>query len=459
MIASVLQDPRLRHRLFESGFFYGDLETDFGYTSKTLRRLGFSDREMRNGEYQKRIHPDDLPTYEALWQRVNEGWDDELHAEYRVCNSEGRWFWIETHAVVLSRRKDNTIGKIIGTDRDISARKEAERVLEQQVREALRHLEVTGAILQSGTLATEEETLIQKMQSAIEQLARIVEFERCDLYGSTEEEPGPPLLTVPSGEDDTGPLPEPFNAEVTGSTYPVIRSDIAGRTPYRSAMGINLTVHDTTIGTVYLWHSEPGMYGGTELYPVMTFASIVAVTLYNFQEYRRAVAELETDELTGFLTRKHFFRKLAVLWQELSTSGGTHTIAMIDLDHFKEINDYFGHSTGDSVITSVAAAIRRELRAGDILGRYGGEEFIVVLLNTELESARHTLERIRRACESEEISGLPRPVTCSIGFAVTGTDRSLEPIDEMIRRADAALYRAKRNGRNRVELAGAITVS
>jgi len=449
MIASVLQDPRLRHRLFESGFFYGDLETDFGYTSKTLRRLGFSDREMRSGEYQKRIHPDDVPTYEALWQRVNEGWDDELYAEYRVCNSEGQWFWIETHAVVLSRQKDNSIGKIIGTDRDISARKEAELVLERQVREALRQLEVTGAILQSGTLATEEEALIQKMESAIEKLARIVRFDRCDLYGSTDHEPGPPLLTVSNRQHEV--TPSPFNEEVTGSSYPVIRDDIPGRQPYRSAMGIGLTARDTTIGTVYLWHTEPGIYGGTELYPVMTVAAILAVTLYNFQEHRRAVAELETDELTGFLTRKHFTRKLARVWKELGTGGGTHAIAMIDLDHFKAINDDFGHSTGDTVITSLAGTIRRELRAGDILGRYGGEEFIAMIPNTDTESAHHTLERIRHACESAVVPDLPRPVTCSIGFAVTGTNGFLEPIEEVIDRADRALYTAKRNGRNRVE--------
>ncbi len=455
MVRGLLQDSELRRRLFDSGFFYGDLEHDFGYTSKTLTRLGFSDEEMRTGAYQKRIHPEDLPTYNALWQRVNNGKDDELYVEYRVYDQEGRWHWIETHAVVISRQADDSISEVIGTDRNISPRKEAELVLERTVRESLQRLEVTDALLKAGTLATEHETLVQNLEQGLREMERIVPFDRCDVYTTESGGDHHLLITIPECLDSSPPPPEPFHDEVAMSKYPVIQDDGPDTDGYRSAIGVPLVSHGEYVGAVYLWHSEAGYYGGTDLYPLLTGATVFAVALSNYQKYRRSVEELATDELTGFLTRKSFTQQARAMWLDPQHVSGLHSVAMVDLDHFKSINDTYGHAAGDEVIKQVAQLIRQALRADDILGRYGGEEFVIVLPHTTADSAARIMERIRHSCENIDMCNFTGTVTVSIGVAATDPQTPLEALTSVIDRADQALYRAKESGRNRVEVAPA----
>lgn len=219
--------------------------------------------------------------------------------------------------------------------------------------------------------------------------------------------------------------------------------------PYRSAIGIPLVAHDTPIGFVYLWHAQPGFYGATDVYPLMTVGTLFAVVLYNHQAYRRSVQELETDELTGFLTRKSFNRQATTAWHD-SQHSGPRTVAMIDLDHFKKVNDTYGHSVGDEVLQNMAQVIRAALRADDILGRYGGEEFIVILPRTDVNAAQQTMERIRHSCESIDMCDFTGTITVSIGLACTGADAHPEPLAQVIERADQALYEAKRHGRNQI---------
>jgi diguanylate cyclase (GGDEF)-like protein len=130
------------------------------------------------------------------------------------------------------------------------------------------------------------------------------------------------------------------------------------------------------------------------------------------------------------------------------------TAAFIDADKFKSINDTFGHPAGDAVLRGLGPAIAKALRSTDLLGRYGGEELVLLLPNTTLEQSVPVLERLRQEIAAMEIAELKgRQVTASIGAAQMGEgDRT---IADLLARADAALYRAKESGRNRVELAQA----
>jgi diguanylate cyclase (GGDEF)-like protein len=124
-------------------------------------------------------------------------------------------------------------------------------------------------------------------------------------------------------------------------------------------------------------------------------------------------------------------------------------VAVVDLDGFKAINDRHGHDVGDQVLVAAANALARSLRAEDVLGRLGGEEFLVLLPDTDDEAAAQASERLRAAVEHMEAAV---PVTASVGFSVLGAD---EVADDLVRRADVALYAAKREGRNRVRGRGA----
>ncbi|GIX46361.1 MAG: hypothetical protein KatS3mg131_0572 [Candidatus Tectimicrobiota bacterium] len=180
-------------------------------------------------------------------------------------------------------------------------------------------------------------------------------------------------------------------------------------------------------------------------------------------EHARQRAQLEAelyrlarfDDLTGLYNRRYLLDRLAEEFLRARRYGSPLCVAMLDLDHFKEVNDTYGHLMGDTVLATVGGVIRATVRATDIAGRYGGEEFCLVLTETKLEGARLLAERLRRRVAAEPF---PAPhgatffVTCSIGVAPFTPD--MRNVTTLLARADQALYQAKAAGRNRVVLAG-----
>jgi len=153
-----------------------------------------------------------------------------------------------------------------------------------------------------------------------------------------------------------------------------------------------------------------------------------------------------SDPLTGCLNRRAFFEKLAAEWQSAKRHGESLSCLMIDLDHFKSINDAHGHQAGDQVLCTVAASVRDVLGEGDLLCRYGGEEFCVLLPGLEAAVAVVVAERIRVA-----ICSRSRPdLRLSVSIGVSATAGGARDVEELITQADQALYAAKRTGRNRV---------
>jgi diguanylate cyclase (GGDEF)-like protein len=163
-----------------------------------------------------------------------------------------------------------------------------------------------------------------------------------------------------------------------------------------------------------------------------------------------------TDPGTGVLNRRGFMHEIEAALDRAAGVGSALTLLIVDIDHFKSVNDTHGHAAGDHVLAEFAQVCRRILREGDTIGRLGGEEFAILLPDVALEGAQATAERIRRMVEGLVIS-LPRSgdfsVTVSIGLAVHQRD---EALDALMSRADGAMYEAKCLGRNRVVVAAAL---
>lgn len=162
------------------------------------------------------------------------------------------------------------------------------------------------------------------------------------------------------------------------------------------------------------------------------------------------------DALTGVSNRRHLMEVLQTEFERCRRYTRPFALLMFDLDHFKKVNDTYGHQAGDAVLVEVAAALQTALRLNDTVGRYGGEEFAVVLPETDAEAALLVGERCRTLVEELNVNygaKLPLKVTASIGLAAV-PDAGICDLDGLIKVADSALYRAKGAGRNRLVAAG-----
>ena len=172
---------------------------------------------------------------------------------------------------------------------------------------------------------------------------------------------------------------------------------------------------------------------------------------------RLALSEAErraqTDPLTGVLNRRSLIERLDAACQRAQARGLPIALLFIDLDHFKQINDSFGHPAGDACLRAIIAPIHAELRQSDVIGRYGGEEFVVVLSSADASAAFPIAQRILERVAEVRVEGFGNPIalTCSIGIAASDTLGLWG--EHLIAHADAAVYEAKRAGRNQVQMA------
>ncbi len=173
------------------------------------------------------------------------------------------------------------------------------------------------------------------------------------------------------------------------------------------------------------------------------------------QNYQRGLSLALTDELTGLYNRRYVFAHFSEMVARKPDGGSEIALMIFDIDHFKQVNDLHGHPAGDDVLREIAARAMRQLRSVDLVGRLGGEEFVVVMPETSLAGALVVAERLRTAIADEPfaIRGESRklPVTISIGVAVAGDEK--DTLESLLKRADDALYAAKNSGRNQVAVA------
>ena len=203
--------------------------------------------------------------------------------------------------------------------------------------------------------------------------------------------------------------------------------------------------------------AEALLYYGLPLSMVAAAVFIALGVADRLREQRLALTEAERraqiDPLTGVLNRRSIVERLDAACSRARARGLPIALLFIDLDHFKEINDTFGHAAGDACLGAIIGPIQAELRQSDVIGRYGGEEFVVILSSADAAAARPIAERILDRVADVRVQGFGEPIrlTCSIGVAASDTLGVWG--EHLIARADAAVYSAKRSGRNQVQVA------
>ena len=242
------------------------------------------------------------------------------------------------------------------------------------------------------------------------------------------------------------------------SGRPVVENDVstvqgyvAGFLETRSEMCLPLISLGETIGVIALESARPGAFTPNDVQPLESVADICAAAIQNARYFDRIRHMAYVDGLTGIFNRRYFEMRMTEEMERARRYENALALIMVDIDHFKRLNDEFGHLLGDEVLRQVSNLFDQNLRKSDIVSRYGGEEFVLLMPQTTLDQATAAAEKLRKTVEAFTFPGVARPVTISAGVASFPADGDSR--DALVSAADRALYIAKQGGRNRVIIA------
>jgi diguanylate cyclase (GGDEF)-like protein len=327
-------------------------------------------------------------------------------------------------------------------------------------RQRARQLEAINTIAQESTAVMELEDLLARVCAVIHEAFQVSHVslllrEESDLVMRAHEG----TLTPCVQKGGRFPVDQQPWSGVIGTSGTIIEKDLSSAPEQvrlfkesASRMSIPLISFGQTLGVLTLHSSQPNAFRESELQSLESVADICANSIQNAHYVERVKQLAYLDGLTGIFNRRFFELRIMEEIERARRYGTGMAVIMADIDQFKNLNDEFGHLLGDEVLRQVSSLFHQQLRKIDVVCRFGGEEFAILLTQTNAKQATAIAEKLRRLVAGYQFPGVPRRVTISAGvaaFPAHGTTR-----DEMVRAADSGLYAAKQAGRNRVCLTG-----
>jgi len=453
---ALLANPDIDKMITGSGFSVIDFVNRNMLLSDTWKRLGIMGDTLLDFFPREKIFPADFQGYESLIKKLKSGEIDIGKGEFRLVGMDGAINWYSLDFFVLTRDEKGNITLLAIHDTDISRLIAAQ----EEIRERLVEIESLKDLLSAINKSLDFNETISKI---IEHLHRIIPFDRATVQSLEGN-----YLSVIGSYGYTEALTQDLRFPITGidnpsaraiaSRRPIICNDVEhdfdgfvqveGSIQVKSWLGIPLVYEGRSMGLLALDSAERGFYTDQHVRIASNVAEHIAMALEHAKQHTIIKEEARTDRLTGVANRygletigQDLFGKAYKEDQPLGT-------LMLDIDHFKIVNDTYGHSFGDQVLRSMASGISQCLRIKDYLVRYGGEEFVILLPDTTTREALVVAERLRKKIPLIEVDGSRTCPTVSLGV-FSGVPGPQDILHEFIRRADLALYDAKEAGRNR----------
>jgi diguanylate cyclase (GGDEF)-like protein len=387
--------------------------------------------------------------------------------DLELVRPDGAAAWISARGEA-QRDADGRITRIRGTAQDITARTHAEQNIAKLHEKMAEHVNALRRHEQDMTAIAKLSDILQSCHSTAEAYPIIVTT-ASNLFretngalaltaGGTHE-----LETVAQWGANQTMLPE-FSFDDCWALRTGQRHEVSGpgsgtecrhfkSAPRGSYVCLPLTVHGETSGLLHLNVAADRVVDEDLRWQMLAFGDVVKLSLSNLELRETLSKQAMRDQLTTLFNRHYLAETLPREIYRAQRNHMTLCLSMLDIDHFKVFNDAYGHDAGDVILRELGALLGGSLRASDIACRYGGEEFLLVLPDCDLNGARARLRQIRLEIKRKTIvfhgQALPS-VTMSVGLAQLGGD--LASADALITAADEALYAAKRNGRDRIEI-------
>lgn len=432
------------------------------------RLLGYTREQLMAKTYQDITYPPDLEADVALATELAEGKRESYTIDKRYITKSGQLTWIQlTGSRVLDA--DGKLLYFIAQVQDINTRKHAEeqlRIANEELSGALSELQAFQSQMRRIHELSQLLMVCADRSDAYEVMQRVFAALLPDRPGYFAVLDVAARQLVPafhwgavSGEVGAIPVGDCW-AMRRGEAHVVLDHvrDLACHHATGDEGGcacIPLTVNGRTNAMVHvsaLGNAEEARRVGAL---IETLGEVVKTSLSNPDLREHLSEQAIRDRLTGLYNRRHLDDQLPIEFERARRKGQPVCLAMVDIDHFKHFNDDFGHDAGDEVLRAIGRYLRESLRRVDLVFRYGGEEFTLILSEADAAGARARLEAIREGARGLAVwhagEKLPTP---SLSIGVAFSDAEHPDPDSLLRAADRALYRAKENGRDRVEFAG-----
>ncbi|MFB6345326.1 MAG: diguanylate cyclase [bacterium] len=434
------------------------------YVNDQVKDLyGISPRKLKENplSFLNQIHPDDRPKVKQKMQQLTEG--NKVKFENRVDPSSDYNRWVDVQGVPITDG-NQTVEKIIGASREITAQKKAQQWLETEKDRFKSIVYLQESVAQSNL------NLDQVMDTVVEE---ILEITRADGAVIALAEDDKLTYRAASGTlTDQIDLRLNVSETLAGKCYregslkrsPEVASDERVNKERLEEMGLDcgtmliipLQYSEECFGVLKITASEPNQFDSMEENVLNLLSGMVSASIYQSLQYLQKEKYLEqvqtmalTDPLTGLPNRRALLSEIDEAVNRSKRDSRKVSLGILDLDYFKDVNDTYGHQVGDQVLEKIARILRNETRHVDTAGRYGGEEFGLLLPDTGLDKAESILRRLLETLRNKEFEadGETFGITASVGITNFNEGDSRE---DLIQRADSALYDAKSNGRDRI---------
>jgi len=457
-IKKLFLESSLSEFLDETDLFFIDFKSKVAHSCWSLRILGYNDKDLLNViDRFPAVDENQKGRFLLFMQHlIANGSDHAMDTFHLFSKNQSERRWIRASVRILSRDAENRPEVVIGHVVDVNDLITSQEEIRERLVEINAMRELFTAINKSLDFSL-------TFQRIVEQLRRIIPFEKA----SAQSLEGERLVIIASFGFQKN--------EVNGLVFPadnienpavhairerriIICNDVPAQFPgfvnasdeftTMSWLGIPLIYEEKVIGLLALDNSVPNSYTEQHVRLAGSLAEYIAIALAHALAHQLVTHQALTDRLTGLANRFGLETSGMEIFQKSIDHDDFLGVLMIDIDHFKQINDSYGHPYGDVVLQSIAMTIRDQIRNSDYAVRYGGEEFVVLLPGLSAREALIVAERLRIKISQTKVDKDRKFPTVSVGI-YSAMPGPVDILHEYIRKADSALYAAKEAGRNR----------
>ncbi len=466
LLEDLIEDEEFLNALSEVGVFISNYHTGVNLSSHVWKNVPESfNLEYKESGFLDMIHPEDRETVRKALDEITRGKCKTFHEIYRMRTHSGEYRWVFSKGRAVGDDEDGNTHLFVGSDRDITVLKETESKLRESAAKEKQRSDELEILRQISASINSMMDMNELIHLTLEEIKRIIPFDcgsvqvlresKLNVVGAVGFAHPEKVMALSfnfpqSGSLSTRAIQEgmPFFSNDVAQDFPAFTQPDPSST-ICSWIGVPLISHGNNIGLIALDGLQKGQFNSHHMELAGIIGDQIAMAMERSMLHEEAYSMAMTDSLTALGSRHRLDLEGRLLFETAIRNKTYISLALLDIDHFKHVNDRYGHDEGDNVLKKIATVCKEAIRGMDSIFRFGGEEFVLILPETAPGQALPVLDRLRETVGSIDHPGIEGRVTISVGFC-SGIPEYSQSLENYLGWADKALYQSKENGRNRV---------